>query len=151
MRFGEKLFFLRKQRGMTQMELAEKLDISRQAVSRWEQGVSEPSTENLVSIGKLFDVSVDALVNENLQFQTESTVQVAVKENIAGDKDRYSIAKIVGIMIFAIAVVFVFICVGVCQKEPAPGKDPINIEDLEREIVNTDGFDTGDLPLELVD
>lgn len=55
MKFGEKLSFLRKQRGMTQLELAEKLDISRQAVSRWEQGTSEPSTENLVSIGKLFD------------------------------------------------------------------------------------------------
>lgn len=47
MRLGEKLSFLRKQKGMTQMELAEKLDISRQAVSRWEQGISEPSTENL--------------------------------------------------------------------------------------------------------
>ena len=61
MRFREKLSFLRKQRGMTQMELAEKLGISRQAVSRWEQGMPEPSTENLVSIGKLFNVSVDAL------------------------------------------------------------------------------------------
>ena len=50
MRFGEKLSLLRKQRGMTQLELAEKLDISRQAVSRWEQGTSDPSTENLVSI-----------------------------------------------------------------------------------------------------
>ena len=53
MRFGEKLSFLRKQRGMTQLDLAEKLDISRQAVSRWEQGTSEPPTENLISIGKL--------------------------------------------------------------------------------------------------
>ena len=80
MRFGEKLSLLRKQRGMTQMELAEKLDISRQAVSRWEQGTSEPSTENLVSIGKLFDVSVDALVNENAPLQTGSAVLVAEAE-----------------------------------------------------------------------
>lgn len=78
MRFGEKLYSLRKQRGMTQMELAEKLDISRQAVSRWERGTAEPSTENLVSIGKLFDVSVDALMNENIQLQAELSVQIAV-------------------------------------------------------------------------
>jgi transcriptional regulator with XRE-family HTH domain len=42
MKFGEKLSFLRKQQGMTQMDLAEKLDVSRQAVSRWESGAAFP-------------------------------------------------------------------------------------------------------------
>lgn len=71
MSFGEKLSLLRKQRGMTQMELAEELDVSRQAVSRWELGVSNPSTDNLVSIGKLFHVPVDALTNEDVRFPPE--------------------------------------------------------------------------------
>ena len=71
MSIGEKLSLLRKQRGMTQMELAEELDVSRQAVSRWEQGLSNPSTDNLVSIGKLFDVPVDVLANENIRFPPE--------------------------------------------------------------------------------
>ena len=75
MRFGKKLSLLRKQRGMTQMELAEALDISRQAVSRWEQGVSRPSTENLVRIGMLFSVPVDALVNEDAPFPPEKDSQ----------------------------------------------------------------------------
>ena len=153
MRFGEKLSFLRKQRGMTQMELAEKLDISRQAVSRWEQGISKPSTEKLVSIGKLFDVTVDALVNEDVQLQAESSVQLAVPENnIAGVTVRYNIAKVVGIVIFAVVMLFVtFIGMRAGQKEPVPEQDPIDIEDLGREIVNTDNLDMGDLPLELVD
>lgn len=43
-------------------------------MSRWEQGLSEPSTDNLVSIGKLFGVSVDSLMNEDMQLQTESPV-----------------------------------------------------------------------------
>lgn len=77
MGFGEKLSFLRKQRGMTQMELAEELDISRQAVSRWEQGVSEPSTENLLRIGRLLGVPVDALVNGDAQFPPEADAQVS--------------------------------------------------------------------------
>lgn len=77
MRFGEKLALLRKQRGMTQLELAEALDISRQAVSRWEQGVSEPSTANLIGIGQLFDVPVDALVNEYAPFPPEADAQAA--------------------------------------------------------------------------
>ena len=77
MRFGEKLALLRKQRGMTQLELAEALDISRQAVSRWEQGVSEPSAANLIRIGQLFDVPVDALVNENAPFPPEADAQTA--------------------------------------------------------------------------
>ena len=80
MKFGEKLSFLRKQRGMTQKELAEKLNISRQAVSRWEQGTAAPSTENLISIGKLFDVSVDELLDEHSDTQDVPAEQVTVEE-----------------------------------------------------------------------
>lgn len=69
MKFGEKLSFLRKQRDMTQQELAERLGVSRQAVSRWERMTSDPSTENLICIGKLFDVSVDSLLNDGVQIQ----------------------------------------------------------------------------------
>ena len=71
MSFGEKLSLLRKQRGMTQMELAEELDVSRQAVSRWEQGLSNPSTDNLVSIAQLFGVSIDALASESSSIEHE--------------------------------------------------------------------------------
>lgn len=154
MRFGEKLSFLRKQHGMTQLELAEKLDISRQAVSRWEQGTSEPSTENLVSIGKLFGVPVDDLVNETVQLQDESTVQVVMAEGkeTADKRSGYTVAKIVGVVIIAVVVLFAaFIGVRVGLKESEPEQNPIDIEDLEREILSTDSLDTGDLPLDLVD
>ena len=154
MRFGEKLSFLRKKQGMTQMELAEKLDISRQAVSRWEQGTSEPSTENLVSIGKLFGVSVDDLVNESVQLQAESTVQVAMAERkeTADKRSGYTVAKIVGVVIFAVVILFAALLgVRVGLKEPEPEQNPIDIEGLEREILSTENLGAGDLPLELVD
>ena len=154
MRFGEKLSFLRKKQGMTQMELAEKLDISRQAVSRWEQGISEPSTENLVSIGKLFGVSVDDLVNESVLLQAESTVQVAMAERkeTADKRSGYTVAKIVGVVIFAVVILFAALLgVRVGLKEPEPEQNPIDIEGLEREILSTENLGAGDLPLELVD
>lgn len=132
MRFGEKLSFLRKQRGMTQMELAEKLDISRQAVSRWEQGISEPSTENLVSIGKLFDVTVDALVNENVQLKAGSAVLVAETEETATPEKRskYGILKIVGIVLFTMAVVLVM-CIGWAKDK----QNPIPMKDVNKDVV----------------
>lgn len=133
MRFGEKLSFLRKQRGMTQMELAEKLDISRQAVSRWEQGTSEPSTENLVSIGKLFDVTVDALVNENVQLQAGSAVLVVETEEkgMPEKRSKYGILKIVGIVLFAIAAILV-VCIGLVKDK----QNPVPMNDITKGEVN---------------
>ena len=53
----------RRQSGLSQQEVAEALDVSRQAVSRWETGVAAPSTENLVELARLYGVSLDELVN----------------------------------------------------------------------------------------
>lgn len=53
----------RKRQGLSQIELAESLDVSRQTVSKWETGAALPSAENLLALGKLYGVSVDALLN----------------------------------------------------------------------------------------
>ena len=53
----------RRQSGLSQKEVAEVLDVSRQAVSRWETGAAAPSTENLVGLARLYGVALDALVN----------------------------------------------------------------------------------------
>ena len=122
MRFGEKLSFLRKQKGMTQMDLAEKLDISRQAVSRWEQGISEPSTENLVSIGKLFDVTIDALVNEDVQLQTGSAVLVTETEEgktTETHNNKYGFLKIIGTVLLIIVAILVA-CIGLAKDKQNP-------------------------------
>lgn len=69
MRFGKKLSVLRKQHSMTQEQLAERLGISRQAVSRWERMTSDPSAENLIHIGRLFGVTVDSLMDDTMDVQ----------------------------------------------------------------------------------
>ena len=53
---------LRTQKGMSQDELAEKVFVSRQAVSRWENGETVPNTETLKLLSKVFDVSINTLL-----------------------------------------------------------------------------------------
>lgn len=65
MTFGEKLQKLRKEKGWTQEELAAQICISRQALSKWEQGTVIPDTENVLQISKLFGVSTDYLLHDD--------------------------------------------------------------------------------------
>ena len=65
MQFGDKLQKIRKENNITQEGLADKLDVSRQAVSKWESGQAYPDTEKLIQISKIFNVSLDELIGEN--------------------------------------------------------------------------------------
>ena len=73
MSLAEKLVSLRKQKGLTQMDLAERLNVSRQAISRWEAGAAVPSTDNLKVLGELYGVSVDYLLNDKADASFENT------------------------------------------------------------------------------
>ena len=59
---GHKLYEIRKQHGLSQENLAERLGVSRQAISKWECGESLPDTDNLITISKIFGISLDELV-----------------------------------------------------------------------------------------
>ncbi|PKM65174.1 MAG: transcriptional regulator [Firmicutes bacterium HGW-Firmicutes-2] len=63
MSFGVNLQLIRKERGMTQEQLAEMLDISRQAVSKWEAGNGYPETDKLVLLSKKLNISLDYLMD----------------------------------------------------------------------------------------
>ena len=60
MKFNENLKYLRKEEKMTQENLAERLNVSRQAVTKWESGQSLPDIENLKQIADLFGVTMDS-------------------------------------------------------------------------------------------
>lgn len=62
MDFNNRLYQLRKQKGFSQEELANRLNVSRQTVSKWEVGDSTPDMEKLIAMSDLFDVSLDKLV-----------------------------------------------------------------------------------------
>ena len=61
MTFAEKLKSIRKQVGMSQELLAEKIGVSRQAVTKWETGAGIPDIENIIAISNLFNISIDEL------------------------------------------------------------------------------------------
>ena len=63
MTFAENLKMLRKQAGMSQEQLAEKIGVSRQAVTKWETGAGIPDIENIMAISTLFDISIDDLLS----------------------------------------------------------------------------------------
>lgn len=64
MELSQKLKEIRKKQGLTQLELAERLFVSRQAISGWEAGTSRPSTENLQSLSKLYNVPLEMLLDD---------------------------------------------------------------------------------------
>ena len=65
MEFNEKIQELRKQKGLTQEELAEKLYVSRTAISKWESGRGYPNIESLKAISEFFSVTVDELLSSD--------------------------------------------------------------------------------------
>ena len=79
---ADKLVKLRKQNGYSQEELADKLGLSRQAVSKWERAEASPDTDNLICLAKLYNISLDELLS------TEDDVETIVKEQVKKDKEE---------------------------------------------------------------
>lgn len=94
MTFGEKLQELRRRSGMSQDTLAEKLDVSRQAVSKWERDETMPETEKVIRIAQLFGVSTDYLllsnpVRENPQPQPQARPYTTQNDRVRSQFRRY--------------------------------------------------------------
>lgn len=83
MAFGEKLFKLRKENGLSQEALAEKLNTTRQAISKWENGQGFPETEKLLMIGNIFGVSVDYLLKDTIEQSHENEPGYYVSREMA--------------------------------------------------------------------
>lgn len=90
MTFGEKLTRLRKREGLSQEALAEKLGVSRQAVSRWEQSTALPDAAKLLPCAKLFSVNVEWLLDDarNWEDQAQSAEPAQETETRAAHGDR---------------------------------------------------------------
>lgn len=104
MRLSDKILKLRKQNGMSQEELAAKLNVSRQTISRWEIGSAQPDASNLLQLSKLFRVTADYLINEG--YANDNDVPAVKNIEVQAKK---KISKVLGICtaLFGLAGIFV--------------------------------------------
>ena len=91
---------LRKENGYSQEELADKLGISRQAVSKWERAESSPDTDNLIVLARLYHISLDDLLNdtdekekENSEIEAITESKEEIKNEVSEDLDKKDIDK----------------------------------------------------------
>lgn len=80
---------LRKKNGFSQEELSIKLNVVRQTISKWEQGLSVPDAEMLISISKLFQTPVSKILGENIEEKEESDIKV-ISEKLEVINDKLS-------------------------------------------------------------
>lgn len=91
MNFGEKLQKLRKEKGWSQEELAQRIDVSRQALSKWELDAAVPDTKNVLQLSKLFGVSTDYLLND--AYESDGDIPAVRKTNSELTKKYSGIMK----------------------------------------------------------
>lgn len=89
MKLSEKILTLRKQNGLSQEALAEKLNVSRQAVSRWEVGSALPDASNVLQLSKLFGVTADYLLNED--YNSDQDVPAVIHTQTTANKKTKNI------------------------------------------------------------
>lgn len=89
MHLSQKIMELRKQRGWSQEDLAEELGVSRQSISKWEQGLSMPELEKIIKLGEVFQVSTDYLLKdtEQEQRQMNAAAEKQVPMRIVTDRE----------------------------------------------------------------
>lgn len=76
---AEKIIKLRKQNGWSQEELAAKLEVSRQSVSKWESAASVPELDKIIRLSEIFGVSTDYLLKDETQDRAEAGVSLTRK------------------------------------------------------------------------
>lgn len=86
MTFSEKLTILRKRRGLSQEQLAEMLDVSRQSVSKWEAQQALPETSKIIMIGEIFNVSIDLLLKDDQSIEIEETTKIILESTQETEK-----------------------------------------------------------------
>ena len=98
MKFEEKLMALRKKNGMSQEELADRLGVSRQAISRWELGATLPDVPNLLKLSDLFGVSTDYLLRDDCKSECDlPPVQEMRREMTAKEQKNHKLYLVASI------------------------------------------------------
>ena len=145
MELNEKLISLRKQNKLTQAQVAETLDVSRQAISNWETGAVLPSADNLKALSRLYQVPADSLLNDDTDLFAGSVEKTAENNNTNSKfsilKKRRAIILIYLLTIFLVVALSVAATLFVLwAREPKA----IDLYDLESEQVSFSDIEVDD-------
>lgn len=139
MTLREKLIVSRNKAGLSQMELADRLGVSRQAVSRWESGDTTPTMDKLKTLAKIYGVSLDWLCSDAADREPPEAAKPEADrppdEAPAGKKGEKR-QKIRAIAIALTIVVIAFICVWFAARNMSNEADSTQIEDMEHEEID---------------
>lgn len=112
MGFNNKLKELRKEKNISQEQLAKELNISRQAISKWESGKAYPDIDNIILLRKIFGVSLDELIMEeeekveenNSKQELIESSEKGIFEDIDSEAEEFSVNLILGGFIIGIGI-----------------------------------------------
>ena len=114
MNIGEKLYELRKEKHLSQEEVAEKLDVTRQTISKWETNQSTPDFDKIKPLCELYDTTADELLTGEKK-QTEIIEQPMSNQTI---KQKRAQGISIGILLYFVAIVWIMISIPVLYMNP---------------------------------
>lgn len=105
MSLGERLYELRKKKGLSQEEVAEKLNVTRQSVSKWETDESKPDFDKIVPICELYEISTNELLNGTKEEKEEQEVETINKDN----KKKRALIITSAIFLYFLALIWIIV------------------------------------------
>lgn len=138
MELRDRLAALRMERGMRQSDLARELGVTRQTVSRWEQGLMTPSTDRLIDVARVFHMSLDELVNGGPPAPEGVEAPPPADGEAPGKRGWKIAAGVVLAACLALVTVAAVITIwsAVFKGPEEPGKTIIRTEDMEQEDID---------------
>ena len=120
MNLGEKLCELRKAKNLTQDEVAEKLNVTRQTVSKWETNQSTPDFDKIVPISELFEIGVEELLTGKVKEENDQAKEEIKEKVLTKQEAKEKSAKVVSgsIFIYILAVALIMILIPVKHVNP---------------------------------
>lgn len=116
MSIGEKLLELRKEKHLSQEEVANRLNVSRQTISKWETDQSTPDFDKIVPLCKLYEITADELLGEAKGKEREvNTIEESEKESNRSKKAK---GIGIGVLLYFIAVAWVMVTIPVMRMDP---------------------------------
>jgi putative transcriptional regulator len=113
---------IRKSKGLSQEELAIKLNVVRQTISKWEQGLSVPDAEMLINISELFEIPVSEILGENIEKKERDDLKVisekleVINEQLSNYQKEKRKKKIQVLIIIDIIIILLFILLAILNR-----------------------------------